>query len=214
MPCIKVKCPLCSELVTDNCLGGHFLSKAHAEDILNKNDKLKDFLQALKTNCHLTRGKGSPPLFFLSNSSSYHICLSCKKCYKDGENNTGASKHYEKNPKCKNDGVAKLEAFLSPVVKVKMIGDVSKYTEQITKLQMENNVYKNSAAKNLMKWELADTKNDRLLSLLSKMCGPDFDIYDDEHLNKLEDFLDADSGNQGYYMKPFIQEQEEEPVGL
>jgi hypothetical protein len=210
MPCIKVKCPLCTELVTDSCLGAHLLSKAHANHLLIKNDKLKDFLQGLKTNNYLTMGKNSPPLFVLSNSHSYHICLSCKKCYKNGDNNTGASKHYEKSPKCKEDGVAKLEAFLSPVVKVKsgneaLIEELKKKDKMLMAEESGKKYFQD-------KFDIADDKNTRIMSLLSKMCGPDFDIDDDDHLKKLEDFLDADSGNQGYYMKPFIQVQKEEPV--
>lgn len=194
MPSIKVNCPICSEKVYESGLGKHFLSKTHAAHLLKENQKLKGFLQALKTNCYMTNGKNDPPLFSVTKTDSYHICLSCKKCYKNDDNNNGVKKHYEKSPKCKEDGIAKLEAFIYPVVK----GDKD-VLEKIAKLQMENRTFENASVNNRNKFEIADAKVDRLLSLISKMCGPDFDIYTDDHLNELETYLDENPANEGNY---------------
>jgi hypothetical protein len=210
MPSIKVNCPLCPEKVYDCGLGSHFLSKTHAAHLLKENQKLKTFLQDLKANCLMLNGKNNPPLFSVTKTDAYHICLSCKKCYKNDDANTGAMEHYRKSPKCKENGIAKLEAFLFPVAKVSGGNEV--LIEELKKKDQAIIAAENGRTSFMNRFDIADTKNDRLLSLLSKMCGPDFDIYDDDHLKKLEDFLDADSGNQGYYMKPFIQVQKEEPV--
>jgi hypothetical protein len=43
-------------------------------------------------------------------------------------------------------------------------------------------------------------KVDRLKKLLSMMCGNDFDADDDDHIDKLENYLNADDGNTGFYM--------------
>ena len=206
MPSIKVSCPICPEKVYESGLGKHFLSKTHAAHLLKENQKLRPFLQALKTKCYMTNGKNEPPLFSITKTESYHICLSCKKCYKNEDSNIGVKKHYEKSPKCKEDGIANLEAFLSPVVKVKGGNET---LEKIAKLETDLKYYKEVCDRSTKKFQDASCEVDELKEIIKMAIDPKFDITADGNINKFKEYLESDSGNQGFYMGRFKYLEEE-----
>lgn len=197
MPSIKVKCPLCPEKVQDCALGKHLTSKVHADALRKNNEPLKTFLQVLKDNSHHPY-KNHPPLFTISKTESLHICMTCKKCYKNGDGCIGSSKHYEKSSACKEARIQDLESFLFPKVKASdansaLAEELKKKDAELITKEKGINYFKN-------KYDESDMKIDRLKKLLSMMCGNDFDADDDDHINKLENYLNADDGNTGFYM--------------
>ena len=206
MPSIKVTCPLCPEKVYDSSLGNHFLSKTHAAHLLKENQKLKGFLQDLKANCLMLNGKNNPPLFSVTKTDAYHICLSCKKCYKNEDTNTGAMEHYKKSPKCKEEGVAKLEAFLFPVAKVSGGNEV---LEKIAKLEKDLKYYQEACDRNTKKFQDASLEIDELKEIIKMAIDPKFDISADGNINMFKKYLESDTDNQGFYMGRFNYEEEE-----
>ena len=195
MPSIKVKCPICSEKVSDNCLGGHFLSKTHANHLRSTNDKLREFLTRLKANDYMLNGKNAPPLFKVSTGHSFHLCLSCKKCYKEGCGRE--TEHYDKSPTCKESAVKELEAFLFPTEKSS--GTSKESAAEIAKLQAENNIYKNASDSFKKKYYDADARLDELKELLNSMVASSFDISIDGNIQKLKNYLESEGGSNKYY---------------
>jgi hypothetical protein len=191
MPSIRVKCPLCPEMCSENGLGKHLASKAHADILRKNNEPLKAFLQVLKDG-GFHKYMNRPPLFDVTKTESFYICMTCKKCYKNGEQCTRSAKHYEKSPACRKERVQELESFLFPKVKA----NDTNANDKITTLE-------NTIEKTRMHWmnqvDLVDMKVERLKKLLSSMCGNEFDADDDDHLKKLEDFLDGNNEHKGYY---------------
>jgi hypothetical protein len=205
MPSIKVKCPICPETCTDNKLGKHLLSKAHANDLRKLNEKLKTFLQTLKDNSY-SNYKNYPPLFNVSTAETYYICLSCKKSYKNDIDCIGMMSHYTKSPKCKEEGIKQLEAFLFPIAKVKAGNEL--LVEELKKKDKELMANKKEILSTKMRFDLADIKADKYLNLIAKMCGSEFDIYDEDHIKKLENYLNESSMNEGNYsMVKFTQDE-------
>jgi hypothetical protein len=197
MPFIKVKCPLCPEKCSEKNLGKHLTSKAHADVLRKNNEALKAFLQVLKDNSHHPY-KNHPPLFTISKIESLHICMTCNKCYKNGDGCIGSAKHYEKSPACKTARIQDLESFLFPKVKANDANNA--LAEELKKKDADVMRLEKAKIHFMDKCSSEQDKVDRLKKLLSMMCGNDFDADDDDHIDKLENYLNADDGNTGFYM--------------
>lgn len=202
MPSIRVKCPLCPEMCSENGLGKHLTSKVHADALRKNNEPLKTFLQTLKDNT-FHQYMNRPPLFNIGKTESFYICMTCKKCYKNGEGCTRSSKHYEKSPACRKVRIEDLELFLFPKVKASVNND----SEKITTLEI---TLEKTRTQWMDKVDIADIKIERLNKILSMICGNDFDADEDDHLKKLEDFLNENDDNKGYYCGIKFKEDDED----
>lgn len=208
MPSIRVKCPLCPEMCSENGLGKHLTSKVHADALRKNNEPLKTFLQTLKDNT-FHQYMNRPPLFNVGKTDSFYICMTCKKCYKNGEGCTRSSKHYEKSPACRKARIEDLESFLFPVIKPNIKNNME-LSDQIK----DNNNKIIALEKGRTQWmdrlSAEQDVSDRLKKLLSMICGNDFDADEDDHLKKLEDFLNEKDDNKGYYCGIKFKEDDED----
>ena len=207
MPSIRVKCPLCPEMCSENGLGKHLTSKVHADTLRKNNEPLKTFLQTLKDNT-FHQYMNRPPLFNVGKTESFYICMTCKKCYKNGEGCTRSSKHYEKSPACRKARIEDLELFLFP--KVKANDANSALAEELKKKSNELIITEKGRLNYQDKYSNEQDKVAELKEIIKMMIDPKFDIDNDNNFKVLKEYLTADSGNQSYYTGRFNYEEEED----
>jgi hypothetical protein len=206
MPSISVKCPLCPEKCSEKNIGKHLTSKAHADTLRKNNEPLKSYLQVLKDNS-FHQYKNHPPLFTISNTESLHICMTCKKCYKNGEGRIGSAKHYEKSPACKKERIQELESFLFPKVKANDANNA--LAEELKKKSNELIATEKGRLNFQDKYSNEQDKVTELKEIIKMMIDSKFDIDNDNNFKMLKEYLTADSGNQSYYTGRFNYEEEE-----
>lgn len=206
MPFISIKCPLCFEKCSEKNLGKHLTSKAHADDLRKNNEPLKTFLQVLKDNSHHPY-KNHPPLFTISKTESLHICMTCNKCYKNGDGRIGSAKHYEKSPACRKTRIEDLESFLFPTVKASDAN--SALAEELKKKDADVMRLEKAKINYMDKYSDEQDKVSELKEIIKMMIDRKFDIDNDNNFKALKEYLTADSGNQSYYTGRFNYEEED-----